>query len=135
MFSPAVLTASRATSLVTGFTLFSLQEALAEVIACFPVYRTYICGVKNMVGDEDHHISFLPFARPNAEPGNERIHLRLRRFCPAAQDPEGISEDRAARRDFVMRFQQITGPIGPKGSRTPPSIAFSLASLNEVGES
>lgn len=51
------------------------------------------------------------------------------------QDPEGISEaDRAARRDFVMRFQQITGPIMAKGIEdTAFYRVFPLASLNEVG--
>ena len=118
------------------FTLFSLQEALAEVIACFPVYRTYICGVKNMVGDEDHH--YILSALRTAKRRNPAMSESIFDFVASVlllQDPEGISEaDRAARRDFVMRFQQITGPIMAKGIEdTAFYRVFPLASLNEVG--
>ncbi len=118
------------------FTLFSLQEALAEVIACFPVYRTYICGVKSMVGDEDHH--YILSALRTAKRRNPAVSESIFDFVASVlllQDPEGISEaDRAARRDFVMRFQQITGPIMAKGIEdTTFYRVFPLASLNEVG--
>jgi (1->4)-alpha-D-glucan 1-alpha-D-glucosylmutase len=118
------------------FTLFSLQEALAEVIACFPVYRTYICGVKNMVGDEDYH--YIASALRTAKRRNPAVSESIFDFVASVlllQDPEGISEvDRAARRDFVMRFQQITGPVMAKGIEdTAFYRAFPLASLNEVG--
>jgi (1->4)-alpha-D-glucan 1-alpha-D-glucosylmutase len=118
------------------FTLFSLQEALAEVIACFPVYRTYICGVKNMVGDEDQQ--YILSALRTAKRRNPAMSESIFDFVASVlllQDPEGISEgDRAARRDFVMRFQQITGPIMAKGIEdTAFYRVFPLASLNEVG--
>jgi len=118
------------------FTLFSLQEALAEVIACFPVYRTYIRGVKNIVGDEDHHC--ILSALRTAKRRNPAVSESVFDFVASVlllQDPEGISEaDRAARRDFVMRFQQITGPIMAKGIEdTAFYRVFPLASLNEVG--
>jgi (1->4)-alpha-D-glucan 1-alpha-D-glucosylmutase len=118
------------------FTLFSLQEALAEVIACFPVYRTYICGAKNMVGDEDQH--YILSALRTAKRRNPAMSESIFDFVASVlllQDPEGISEgDRAARRDFVMRFQQITGPIMAKGIEdTAFYRVFPLASLNEVG--
>jgi (1->4)-alpha-D-glucan 1-alpha-D-glucosylmutase len=118
------------------FTLFSLQEALAEVIACFPVYRTYIRGVKNMVGDEDHHC--ILSALRTAKRRNLAVSESVFDFVASVlllQDPEGISEaDRAARRDFVMCFQQITGPIMAKGIEdTAFYRVFPLASLNEVG--
>jgi (1->4)-alpha-D-glucan 1-alpha-D-glucosylmutase len=118
------------------FTLFSLQEALAEVIACFPVYRTYICGAKNMVGDEDHQ--YILSALRTAKRRNPAMSESIFDFVASVlllQDPEGISEgDRAARRDFVMRFQQITGPIMAKGIEdTAFYQVFPLASLNEVG--
>jgi (1->4)-alpha-D-glucan 1-alpha-D-glucosylmutase len=118
------------------FTLFSLQAALAEVIACFPVYRTYICGVKNMVGDEDQH--YIVSALRTAKRRNPAVSESIFDFVASVlllQDPEGISEaDRAARRDFVMRFQQITGPVMAKGIEdTAFYRIFPLASLNEVG--
>ena len=51
------------------------------------------------------------------------------------EDPDGLSdEDRQIRRDFVLRFQQFTGPVTAKGLEdTAFYRAFPLASLNEVG--
>jgi (1->4)-alpha-D-glucan 1-alpha-D-glucosylmutase len=118
------------------FTLFSLQEALSEVIACFPVYRTYIRAPKNMVSDEDRH--YMLSALRTAKRRNPAMSESIFDFVASVlllQDPEGISEaDRATRRDFVMRFQQITGPIMAKGIEdTAFYRVFPLASLNEVG--
>jgi (1->4)-alpha-D-glucan 1-alpha-D-glucosylmutase len=38
------------------FSLNSLQSALAEVIACFPVYRTYVRAETGAVAAEDRRI-------------------------------------------------------------------------------
>jgi (1->4)-alpha-D-glucan 1-alpha-D-glucosylmutase len=118
------------------FTLFSLQQALAEVIACFPVYRTYLRGVKNMVGDEDHH--YILSALRTAKRRNPAVSESVFDFVASVmllQDPEGISgAERAERRDFVMRLQQITGPVMAKGIEdTAFYRVYPLASLNEVG--
>jgi (1->4)-alpha-D-glucan 1-alpha-D-glucosylmutase len=118
------------------FTLFSLQEALAEVIACFPVYRAYIRAAKNMVGDEDRH--YILSALRTAKRRNPAMSETIFDFIASVlllQDPEGISAaERAERRDFVMRFQQLTGPIMAKGIEdTAFYRVYPLASLNEVG--
>ena len=118
------------------FTLFSLQEALAEVIACFPVYRTYIRAAKNMVGDEDRH--HILAALRTAKRRNPAMSESIFDFIASVlllQDPEGISvTDRDERREFVMRFQQITGPVMAKGIEdTAFYRVYPLASLNEVG--
>src|SRR3569832_1612774 len=51
------------------------------------------------------------------------------------RDPEGLSEgDRAERRDFVLRFQQLTGPVMAKGLEDTSFYRyFPLLSLDEVG--
>jgi (1->4)-alpha-D-glucan 1-alpha-D-glucosylmutase len=118
------------------FTLFSLQEALAEVIACFPVYRSYIRAAKNMVGDEDRH--YILSALRTAKRRNPAMSESIFDFIASVlllQDPEGISAaERDERRDFVMRFQQLTGPIMAKGLEdTAFYRVYPLASLNEVG--
>jgi (1->4)-alpha-D-glucan 1-alpha-D-glucosylmutase len=118
------------------FTLFSLQVALAEVIACFPVYRTYIRAAKNTVGDEDRH--HILTALRTAKRRNPAMSESIFDFIASVlllQDPEGLSEaQRAERRDFVMRFQQITGPVMAKGIEdTAFYRVYPLASLNEVG--
>jgi (1->4)-alpha-D-glucan 1-alpha-D-glucosylmutase len=52
-----------------------------------------------------------------------------------SRDPEGIDEDqRRERREFVMRFQQLTGPVTAKGIEDTAFYRFyPLASLCEVG--
>jgi (1->4)-alpha-D-glucan 1-alpha-D-glucosylmutase len=118
------------------FTLFSLQEALAEVIACFPVYRTYIQAASNMVGDEDRHVMLT--ALRTAKRRNPAVSDSIFDFIGSVlllQDPDGLgAAEQAERRDFVMRFQQITGPVMAKGIEdTAFYRAYPLASLNEVG--
>jgi (1->4)-alpha-D-glucan 1-alpha-D-glucosylmutase len=118
------------------FTLFSLQEALAEVIACFPVYRTYIRATSNTVGDEDRHCILT--ALRTAKRRNPAVSETIFDFIGSVlllQDPEGLrATEQADRRDFVMRFQQITGPIMAKGIEdTAFYRAYPLVSLNEVG--
>ena len=118
------------------FTLFTLQEALAEVIACFPVYRTYIRAAMNMVGDEDRH--YILSALRTAKRRNPAMSESIFDFIASVlllQDPEGINESqRAERRDFVMSFQQFTGPVMAKGIEdTAFYRVYPLASLNEVG--
>jgi (1->4)-alpha-D-glucan 1-alpha-D-glucosylmutase len=118
------------------FTLFSLQEALSDVIACFPVYRTYIRATMNMVGDEDQH--YILTAVRTAIRRNPAMSESIFDFIASVlllQDPDGIGEaERAERRDFVMHFQQITGPVMAKGIEdTTFYRVYPLASLNEVG--
>jgi (1->4)-alpha-D-glucan 1-alpha-D-glucosylmutase len=118
------------------FTLFSLQEALTEVIACFPVYRSYIRAATNLVSDKDRR-DILAAIR-TAKRRNPAVSESIFDFIASVlllQDPEGLGEaERAERRDFVMRFQQITGPVMAKGLEdTSFYRAYPLASLNEVG--
>src|SRR5262249_18009170 len=51
------------------------------------------------------------------------------------RDPDGLTPaDVAARRDFVLRFQQLTGPVMAKGLEDTVFYRYSpLASLNEDG--
>jgi (1->4)-alpha-D-glucan 1-alpha-D-glucosylmutase len=51
------------------------------------------------------------------------------------EDPDGLSDtERGERRDFVLRFQQLTAPVMAKGLEDTAFYRhFSLASINEVG--
>ncbi len=51
------------------------------------------------------------------------------------EDPQGLSEEsRQARRRFVLKLQQVTGPVTAKGLEDTAFYRFyPLASLNEVG--
>jgi (1->4)-alpha-D-glucan 1-alpha-D-glucosylmutase len=118
------------------FTLRSLTRALREIIAAFPVYRTY-------VGDDPGGISARDreyIARAVAQ-GKRRTPAMAESVYDWIQDvltlrfPAWATEaDRQERLDFVRRFQQITGPVTAKGYEDTLLYRFNrLVSLNEVG--
>jgi (1->4)-alpha-D-glucan 1-alpha-D-glucosylmutase len=118
------------------FTLESLRFALSEMIACFPVYRTYIRENETEVDEEDER--HIRMAVDEAKRRNPAISTSIFDAITAIlllQDPEDITgEQRAARRLFIMRFQQLTGPVMAKGVEDTAFYRyFPLVSLNEVG--
>ena len=117
------------------FTPTSLQAALITTLEAFPVYRNYV--------------------RPNAPITDiDRIHLETA-FAQAKRQAPGIdrkvftflhdllfdkdlvsanAEERCARKEFVRRFQQVTGPLQAKGLEDTTFYRYvPLLSLNEVG--
>jgi (1->4)-alpha-D-glucan 1-alpha-D-glucosylmutase len=118
------------------FTRRSLQDALAEVIACFPVYRTYLRGDQPSVEGTDRAV--IEHALRDARRRNPVTHESVFDFIGQVlllQDPPGIDDDqRRERRDFVMRLQQVTGPVMAKGVEDTAFYRyFPLAALEEVG--
>jgi (1->4)-alpha-D-glucan 1-alpha-D-glucosylmutase len=117
------------------FTLNSQQEALAEVIASFPVYRTYVRSDGQIAPEDRRNVRL---AVRIARRRNPAVDASLFDFVGSVlllEHPEGLDEaSRAERLDFVMRFQQLTGPVMAKGLEDTASYRFHpLASLNEVG--
>jgi (1->4)-alpha-D-glucan 1-alpha-D-glucosylmutase len=116
------------------FTLNSLTAALIEVIALFPVYRTYTNTWQ--VTDRDRQVIELALSR--AKRKNPAISesifdflgdVLLLRFSADSSDA-----GKAAWLDFTMRFQQITGPVMAKGMEDTAFYVYNrLSSLNEVG--
>jgi (1->4)-alpha-D-glucan 1-alpha-D-glucosylmutase len=118
------------------FTLASLQDALGEVIASFPVYRSYVRAPRGEIdaGDRGHILAALRRAR-RENPATSGSLYDFIGSVQLLQDPPNLGEsERAERRDFVMRFQQITGPVMAKGLEDTALYRYHpLASLNEVG--
>ena len=116
------------------FTLDGLQEALREVVACFPVYRTYISAQGFSTSDE----MAIDEAIGQARRRNPSIDYSIFEFirshiCPVRQAEES-EEDFAERLRFAMKFQQYTSPVQAKGMEDTVFYRYSpLASLNEVG--
>jgi len=118
------------------FTLNSLQHALGEVIASFSVYRTYVRNGDEAPSsrDEDAIERAIRVAR-RRNPAVSRDLFEFIRQLLLLRDPEGLSDaDRAERREFVLKLQQITGPVMAKGVEDTAFYRhFPLAALNEVG--
>ena len=105
------------------------RRALTEIIACFPVYRTYIRPDTGEVNARDRAVV------------REAIAAALRRqpdIAPGVwQWIKGIlllTHAGKTESEFVLRFQQLTGPVMAKGVEDTTFYCFNrLISLNEVG--
>ncbi len=120
------------------FTLESLRDALREVLAAFPVYRTYIESDQAEV--EAHDRKEIAAAVREAKRRNPAISESVFDFLQSVllrEDPEGLNEaQRAERHVFPMHFQQLSAPVMAKGVEDTAFYRYyPLASLNEVGGS
>jgi (1->4)-alpha-D-glucan 1-alpha-D-glucosylmutase len=117
------------------FTLQAVARAVRETIACFPVYRTYLAPGQP-VSDEDRQVVERAIAAAKRRnPGVEESVFNFLRDILLFQFPENVDEDaRGAHRQFVLKFQQYTGPIMAKGVEDTTFYIYNrLAGLNEVG--
>jgi (1->4)-alpha-D-glucan 1-alpha-D-glucosylmutase len=117
------------------FTLNLLVYAMREIIAAFPVYRTYVNGREPDVTAHDrryieHAVSEAK--RRNARhPGVVFDFIRGLLLKKADYIPE---EDRGEHLKFVGKFQQVTSPVTAKGIEDTALYIYNrLVSLNEVG--
>jgi len=118
------------------FTLNSLTHALREVIACFPVYRTYIDGRSPEVSLQDRACVEVAVAfAKRRNPATSASVFDFVRDVLLLRAPDGADE--AYHRDqraFVQRFQQLTPPVTAKGVEDTAFYRSNrLVSLNEVG--
>jgi (1->4)-alpha-D-glucan 1-alpha-D-glucosylmutase len=116
------------------FTLDALRTALREILACFPVYRTYVR--EDHVSERDRQV--VCRAAAQAKHHNPAINSDVFDFirdvllleCPPGLDEAGRRE----RELFVGRVQQVTSPVMAKGIEDTAFYRyFPLVSLNEVG--
>lgn len=117
----------------SDFTAYGLKTALAEVLTYFPVYRTYINSPEVSQGDRLYIQTAVEHAKKqvplllNELNYIEKILLR--------NDEDFVTEEQTEERlYFVMRFQQLTGPLMAKGVEDTLLYVYNrLLSLNEVG--
>ncbi|MBI1997917.1 MAG: malto-oligosyltrehalose synthase [Deltaproteobacteria bacterium] len=118
------------------FTLISLTFAIREVIACLSVYRTYADGTKGEMSEQDRR--YIDAAVAEAKRRNPRTARAIFDFLGDTLALRNLDrfdpQDRQAVIDFVMKFQQITGPVMAKGVEDTAFYVYNrLISLNEVG--
>ncbi len=116
------------------FTRQQLRSALIEVIARFPVYRTYVA--QRGASEEDRR--YVEWAVAQASKAGKVVETSTFDFIR-----DVLTLDAATGRDegyresvlrFAMKFQQTTGPVTAKALEDTTFYIYNrLLSLNEVG--
>lgn len=114
------------------FTFNSLRQSLAEVIACFPVYRTY---VETGASETDRrYIDWAIASARRRRAAGEGPAFDFIRSALLLELPVATESLRQQVRNFALKFQQVTAPITAKGVEDTSLYRFNrLTSLNEVG--
>jgi len=117
------------------FTLNSLTNALREIIACFPVYRTYLAGGRPVSDQDRSHIETAVARAKKRNPASDPSIFDFVRDILLLKRPDGADEDDWVEQcQFVMKLQQCTGPVMAKGVEDTAFYVYNrLVSLNEVG--
>ena len=117
------------------FTLNSLGRVLAEVIACFPVYRSYVTATGELTDDDRRYIRSAISHAKRRNPALSPSAFDFLASVLLLEHPKGLDEAaRAERLQFTLQFQQLTSPVNAKGYEDTALYRFyPLASLNEVG--
>ncbi len=117
------------------FTLNSLGQAMREIIACFPVYRTYVNERDPAPNDRDRQ--YIERAVREAKRRNPNRPAPVYHFVRdlLLKRGEFIPEsERGEHMQFVGKFQQVTSPVTAKGIEDTALYQYHrLVSLNEVG--
>lgn len=118
------------------YTYESLRIGLTDVLAWFPVYRSYVRAAQHQIHEEDRDC--ITAAVNRSKRHNKMIDSSVYDYIQNVLLLEYPAELEAKHKikweKFVMRFQQVTGPIMAKGLEdTAFYRLYPLASLNEVG--
>ena len=120
------------------FTLNTLVRAIREVIACFPVYRTYI-DARGQISERDRQ--YIQEAIARAKRRNRTSPMPIFDFLRSVlllDTSSGTipSEQYRQRLHFTLKFQQVTGPVMAKGLEDTACYIYNrFVSVNEVGGS
>ena len=130
------------------FTQNSLRDMLVAVVACFPIYRTYV-NDQGWAPDDRAALERAIVRARRRNPAMENTIFDFFREVMFPRDPDDVNTagpDRrggyppadetevAERLRFAMKFQQYTGPLQAKGLEDTAFYRHNvLVSLNEVG--
>ncbi len=116
------------------YTLNGLRTALAEIVACFSVYRGYI-SARKVIKEDLHNINQAIVAAKRKSTTADTSIFDFLREVLTLNAAEGKAPEYAERvLAFAMKFQQFTSPVMAKGLEdTSAYIYHRLLSLNEVG--
>ncbi len=116
------------------FTLNSLRSALAETIANFPVYRTYVNGCEFSQEDRRYVAQAIAAGRKRSTAADLSIFDFIRHMLLVETNGSSAAWYKQAVLRFAMKFQQVTAAVMAKGLEDTAFYRYSrLVSLNEVG--
>ncbi|MBW1987297.1 MAG: malto-oligosyltrehalose synthase, partial [Deltaproteobacteria bacterium] len=117
----------------TDISLYSFKRVIIELLALFPVYRTYLNA--SPAGEKD--VFYLKHALhqarvKNPDLGSEFNFLEELLFLGCS--PNFADPEKRTLLHFLMRLQQLSGPLMAKGFEDTTLYIYNrLISLNEVG--
>ena len=115
------------------FTVNSLRSALGEVIASFPVYRTYVSSTGVSAEDRRYIEQAVAAGRKRSNAADLSVFDFIRRMLLIETNGEPQWYRRAITA-FAMKFQQVTSAVMAKGLEDTSFYRYNtLVSLNEVG--
>ena len=115
-----------------------LWRALAEVVACFPVYRTYAEGQKGRAQVRPRAKEYIHQAIREAKKRSRAFEHSVFDFIQDCLtltfEADASTSYRKQVLAFVQKFQQYTGPLMAKGLEDTAFYRYNrLVALNEVG--
>jgi (1->4)-alpha-D-glucan 1-alpha-D-glucosylmutase len=118
------------------FSTSELRECIANVIAAFPVYRTYLTEERLLPNAEERAQieAAVKHAAAISDSLDPEVFLFLQKLL-LGNFPEDLDDSgRQQCLEFVLRFQQLTGPAMAKGLEDTTFYSHNrFIALNEVG--
>jgi len=116
------------------FTLNSLRDALTEVVASFPVYRTYVSASGVSADDARYIRSAIDSAKRRSPAADISVFDFIGEVLLTRIADGYDARYRDAVTAFAMKFQQFTSPVMAKGLEDTAFYRYNrLVSLNDVG--
>ncbi len=111
------------------YTRHQLTDAVRELATAFPVYRSYVRPAAREASEADRRVIGAAVARVKA--ARPDLDAALLDFLESLLTLQ-VGGDLEA--DFVIRFQQLTGPAAAKGVEDTALYCYNrFVALNEVG--
>jgi (1->4)-alpha-D-glucan 1-alpha-D-glucosylmutase len=116
------------------FTVNNLRDALMEIVASFPVYRTYVTD-KAVSPEDRKYIAFaVGLARQRSSVADASVFDFIQRMLLTKEDAGHGPIYHARVAAFARKFQQFSSAVMAKGVEDTSFYRFNrLVSLNEVG--
>src|SRR3569623_444889 len=124
---------AQADTRICDFTQNGLRDALAEIAACFPGYRTYVTAAGASAEDTRYVDWAVSVAKRRSQAADVSIFDFVRDVLLIVA-AEGKPEDyRRAEAAFAKKFQKYTSPLMAKGLEDTSFYIYNrLVALNEV---